>query len=73
MAEAWLSYADIAKALGTSPEAARQKAIRNDGRALVLVDLEAEQARSRPDDARSHSCRQAGPHEDPSWTGPLEQ
>jgi hypothetical protein len=28
MADAWLSYADIAKALGTSPEAARQKAIR---------------------------------------------
>src|SRR5271169_1634804 len=61
MAEAWLSYADIAKALGTSPEAARQKAIRgrwrrqrgNDGRALVLVDLEAEQARTRPDDART--------------------
>jgi hypothetical protein len=25
MAETWLSYADIAKALGTSPEAARQK------------------------------------------------
>ena len=52
---------DIAKALGTSPEAARQKAIRgrwrrqrgNDGRALVLVDLEAEQARTRPDDART--------------------
>ena len=61
MAETWLSYADIAKALGTSPEAARQKAIRgrwrrqrgNDGRALVLVDLEAEQARARPDDART--------------------
>ena len=61
MAEAWLNYADIAKALGTSPEAARQKAIRgrwrrqrgNDGRALVLVDLGAEQARTRPDDART--------------------
>ena len=61
MAETWLSYADIARALGTSPEAARQKAIRgrwrrqrgNDGRALVLVDLEAEQARARPDDART--------------------
>jgi hypothetical protein len=61
MADAWLSYADLAKALGTSPEAARQKAIRgrwrrqrgNDGRALVLVDLEAEQARARPDDART--------------------
>jgi hypothetical protein len=54
MADAWLSYADLAKALGTSPEAARQKAIRgrwrrqrgNDGRALVLVDLEGAQARS---------------------------
>jgi hypothetical protein len=61
MADAWLSYADIAKALGTSPEAARQKAIRgrwrrqrgNDGRALVLADLEAEQARTRPDDGRT--------------------
>jgi hypothetical protein len=61
MAVTWLSYADIAKALGTSPEAARQKAIRgrwrrqrgNDGRALVLVDLEAAQARTRPDDART--------------------
>jgi hypothetical protein len=61
MADAWLSYADIANALGTSPEAARQKAIRdrwrrqrgNDGRALVLVDLEAEQARTRPADART--------------------
>ena len=66
-AETWLSHADIAKALGTSPEAARQKAIRgrwrrqrgNDGRALVLVDLEAEQARTRPDahTKRPHDTR----------------
>jgi hypothetical protein len=56
-----LNCADIAKALVTSPEAARQKTIRgrwrrqrgNDGRALVLVDLEAEQARTRPDGART--------------------
>ena len=62
MAETWLTYADLAKALGITPEAARQKSIRgrwrrqrgNDGKALVLVDLEAEKAshasRKRPDE-----------------------
>jgi len=62
MAEIWLTYAGLAKALGTTPEAARQKAIRgrwrrqrgNDGKALILVDLEAEKAshapRKRPDE-----------------------
>jgi hypothetical protein len=62
MAETWMKYSDLAEALGISPEAARQKAIRgrwrrqrgNDGKALVLVDLEAERAshvsRKRPDE-----------------------
>jgi hypothetical protein len=62
MAETWLKYSDLAEALGITPEAARQKAIRgrwrrqrgNDGRALVLVDLEVERAshapRKRPDE-----------------------
>ena len=62
MAETWLKYSDLANALGITPEAARQKAIRgrwrrqrgNDGKALVLVDLEAELAshvpRKRPDE-----------------------
>ena len=62
MVESWLTYADLAKALGITPEAARQKAIRgrwrrqrgNDGKALVLVDVEAEKAthspRRRPDE-----------------------
>jgi hypothetical protein len=62
MAETWLKYSDLANALGITPEAARQKAIRgrwrrqrgNDGKALVLVDLEAERAshvsRKRPDE-----------------------
>jgi hypothetical protein len=62
MAETWLKYSDLANALGITPEAARQKAIRgrwrrqrgNDGKALVLVDLDAEQAshvpRKRPDE-----------------------
>jgi hypothetical protein len=52
MAKAWITYADLAEALGITPEVARQKAIRGpwrsrrgkDGRALVLVDLEAEKA-----------------------------
>jgi hypothetical protein len=62
MAETWLKYSDLALALGITPEAARQKAIRgrwrrqrgNDGKALVLVDLEVERAshapRKRPDE-----------------------
>ena len=56
MTEIWLTYSGLAKALGTTPEAARQKAIRgrwrrqrgNDGKALVLVDLEAEKASHAP-------------------------
>lgn len=62
MAETWLTYTDLAKVLGITPEAARQKAIRGhwrrrrgtDGEALVLVDLGAEKAshapRKRPND-----------------------
>ncbi len=49
MSETWLTYSDLAKSLGISPEAVRQKAIRgrwprkrgDDGKALVLVDTEA--------------------------------
>jgi hypothetical protein len=56
MAETWLKYSDLASALGITPEAARQKAIRgrwrrqrgNDGKALVLVDLEVERASHVP-------------------------
>ena len=52
MAEAWITYQQLAAALGISTQAARQKAIRqhwrrqrgNDGKALVLVDLEAAKA-----------------------------
>jgi len=57
-----LTYRELAQALGISAEAARQKAIRarwqrqrgNDGKARMLVDLEAEKAahtpRRRPDE-----------------------
>ena len=60
--ETWLTYRELAQALGISPEAARQKAIRarwqrqrgNDGKARILVDLETEKAahtpRRRPDE-----------------------
>ena len=62
MAETWLTYREFAEALDISAEAARQKAIRggwrrqrgNDGKARILVDLEAEKAahtpRRRPDE-----------------------
>jgi methyl-accepting chemotaxis protein len=62
MPETWMTYAELAEALGTTAEAARQKAIRgrwrrqlgNDGKARILVDLEAEKAahtpRKRPDE-----------------------
>src|SRR5215475_2216110 len=62
VAETWLTYRELAQALGISAEAARQKAIRarwqrqrgNDGKARILVDLEAEKAahtpRRRPDE-----------------------
>jgi hypothetical protein len=78
MAETWLTYADLAKALGITPEAARQKAIRgrwrrqrgNDGKALVLVDVEAEKAthspRRRPDE------QLAGRPDDPRTIAALE-
>jgi hypothetical protein len=52
LTESWLNYSNIAERLGTTAEAVRQKAIRgrwrrqrgNDGRALVLIDLDAEKA-----------------------------
>jgi chromosome segregation ATPase len=62
VAETWLTYRELAQALGISAEAARQKAIRarwqrqrgNDGKARILIDLEAEKAahtpRRRPDE-----------------------
>ena len=56
MAETWLTYLELAQALDISAEAARQKAIRgrwprqrgNDGKARILVDLEAEKAGHTP-------------------------
>lgn len=56
MAETWLNYADVGAALDITPEAARQKAIRgrwrrqlgNDGRAMVLVDVEVEKEGRMP-------------------------
>src|SRR5215472_9373897 len=56
VAETWLTYRELAQALGISAEAARQKAIRarwqrqrgNDGKARMLVDLEAEKAAHTP-------------------------
>jgi chromosome segregation ATPase len=56
VAETWLTYREFAQALGISAEAARQKAIRarwqrqrgNDGRARILLDLEAEKAAHTP-------------------------
>jgi chromosome segregation ATPase len=62
VAETWLTYRELAQALGISAEAARQKSIRarwqrqrgNDGKARILVDLETEKAahtpRRRPDE-----------------------
>src|SRR5262245_38442348 len=56
MAETWLTYRELAQGLDISTEAARQKAIRgrwqrqrgNDGKARILVDLEAENAAHTP-------------------------
>ena len=69
MAEAWITYADIAEALGITPLVARQKAIRGrwrsrrgkHGRALVLVDLEAEKAShvARPVERRTVEALEA--------------
>jgi hypothetical protein len=54
MSETWLTYSEAAMALGTSPEAVRQKSIRehwprqprNDGKTQVLIDLEAQKLRA---------------------------
>jgi hypothetical protein len=54
MSETWLTYSEAAAALGTSPEAVRQKSIRehwprqprNDGKTQVLIDLEAQKPRT---------------------------
>lgn len=54
MAETWLTYAELAERLGTTPEAARAKANRgrwrkqldNTGKAKVLVDLDAQASRT---------------------------
>jgi hypothetical protein len=56
VAETWLTYRELAQALGISAEAARQKAVRarwqrqrgNDGKARILVDPEAEKAAHTP-------------------------
>src|SRR5262249_7645803 len=56
VAETWLTYRELAQGLDISAEAARQKAIRgrwprqrgNDGKARILVDLEAEKAAQTP-------------------------
>ncbi len=56
MAETWLTYRELAQALDISAEAARLKAVRgrwprqrgNDGKARILVDLEAEKAAHTP-------------------------
>ena len=53
MSETWLTYSEAATALGTSPEAVRQKSIRehwrrqrgNEGKTQVLIDLEAQKSR----------------------------
>lgn len=55
MTETWLTYAELAERLGTTPEAARAKANRgrwrkqldNTGKAKVLVDLDAQPPRTR--------------------------
>jgi hypothetical protein len=52
LTEAWFNYSDLAEQLGATAEAVRQKAIRggwrrqrgNDGRALVLIGMDAEKA-----------------------------
>jgi hypothetical protein len=78
MAESWLTYADLAKALCITPEAARQKAIRsrwrrqrgNDGKALILVDVEAEKATHTP--RRRLDEHPAGRPDDPRTIVALE-
>ncbi len=54
MSATWLTYSDAATAIGTSPEAIRQKSIREqwrrrrrpDGKTMVLIDLAAEKPRA---------------------------
>jgi chromosome segregation ATPase len=56
VAETWLTYRELAQTLDISAEAARLKAVRgrwprqrgNDGKARILVDLEAEKAAHTP-------------------------
>ena len=59
MSESWLTYSEAAAAIGTSPEAIRQKSIREhwrrqrrkDGKTQVLIDLKAQKPsvpRKRP-------------------------
>ncbi len=63
MSETWLTYSEAAAALGMSPEAVRQKSIRehwrrqrrNDGKTQVLIDLEAQKPRA----PRKHPAKQA--------------
>jgi ribosomal protein L32E len=63
MSETWLTYSEAAAALGTSPEAVRQKSIRehwhrqrgNDGKTRVLIDLKAQKPRA----PRKHPAKQA--------------
>jgi hypothetical protein len=54
MSETWLTYSEAATAIGTSPEAIRQKSIREqwrrrrrqDGKTLVLIDLKSQKPRA---------------------------
>ncbi len=75
MAETWLTYRELAQALDISPEAARQKAIRghwrrqrgNDGKARILVDVDAEKSVHTP---RRRTDKHLNEHPDerrPRW------
>jgi hypothetical protein len=72
VSETWLTYSDLAKSLGISPEAVRQKAIRgrwprrrgDDGKALVLVDTEAAGKRAGDHTAQvANEARSARPNQ----------
>src|SRR6266436_2921411 len=62
MSESWLTYSEAAAAIGTSPEAVRQKSIREhwrrqrrkDGKTQVLIDLKAQ----KPSVPRKHPAKQ---------------
>jgi hypothetical protein len=62
MSESWLTYSEAAAAIGTSPEAVRQKSIREhwrrqrrkDGKTQVLIDLETQ----KPSVPRKHPAKQ---------------